>query len=113
MADGKTVFHSPNLESDLNSCASDKGRTVTVTVTIVKIRFFVFWCGWFRIFVVEFKITVITISFGLPAPAPATTTTPGGGTGYFVTGPAATTVAPSRRNIVQQILKRERAMFRN
>eukprot|EP00092_Neocalanus_flemingeri_P035400 GFUD01038515.1.p1 GENE.GFUD01038515.1~~GFUD01038515.1.p1 ORF type:complete len:597 (+),score=185.24 GFUD01038515.1:22-1812(+) len=89
------------LEDDLNSCAKEGSRqVVTVTFTIVRIRFFVFWCGWFRVFVVEIKITIITISFGLPpaptppspptvAPSPVPTAAPGGG-----------------RQIMKQILKR-------
>ena len=32
-------------------------------------RFYVFWCGWFQVQVVEIKITIITISFGIAGPA--------------------------------------------
>ena len=41
------------------------------------IRFYVFWCGWFQINIVEIKITIITVTFGLPSPtsAPTPTTT--------------------------------------
>jgi len=87
-----------SLETDLGSCAKEDARqlTVTVTLTIVKIRFYVFWCGWFQVTVVEIKITIITISFGLPslpspspAPAPVATSAPGGG-----------------RHIAKQIIKR-------
>jgi len=73
------------LESDLGSCAKEDSRQVTVTLTIVRIRFYVFWCGWFQVTVVEIKITIITISFGLPPspspspPAPVATSAPGGG----------------------------------
>merc|ERR1719431_2159518 len=58
------------LDSDLGSCAKEDSRQVVVTITIVRIRFYVFWCGWFQVTVVEIKITIITISFGLP-PSPS------------------------------------------
>ena len=29
----------------------------------MEIRFYVFWCGWFRVFVVEIRITIITATF--------------------------------------------------
>jgi len=75
------------LDADLASCAKEDSRQVSVTITIVKIRFYVFWCGWFQVTVVEIKITIITITFGLPpspsppspAPAPVATSAPGGG----------------------------------
>ena len=39
----------------------------------MEIRFYVFWCGWFRVFVVEIRITIITATFvpAVPAPPPA------------------------------------------
>ena len=78
--------YSPNLETDLGSCAKESSRQdVTITLTIVKIRsditlrivfflslfrFYVFWCGWFQITVVEVKIITLEISFG-PSPSPS------------------------------------------
>ena len=35
-------------------------------------RFYVFWCGWFQVNIVEIKITIITITFGITS----TTTAP-------------------------------------
>jgi len=89
----------PSLESDLNTCAKEDSRQLTVTLTIVRIRFYVFWCGWFRVFVVEIKITIITISFGLP-PAPTPTPPPP------APSPVATSAPGGGRHIMKQILKR-------
>ena len=40
-----------------------------LTDDILLARFYVFWCGWFQVQVVEIKITIITISFGIAGPA--------------------------------------------
>jgi len=84
-----TLNNSPTLEADLGTCGS--GRTVTVA--IVQIRFYVFWCGWFQMQVVEIKITIITISFGIAGPA-------------TTAAPAATTAAPSGRNLKQMFARK-------
>ena len=46
-------------------------------MVIIQIRFFVFWCGWFQVFVVEIRITIITATF-LPeqVASPSTTAAP-------------------------------------
>ena len=83
-----SVF-SPTLEADLGSCTKESSpQNVTITFTIVKIRsdktwrkllvildnlrFYVFWCVWFQITVVEVKIITLETSFGSsPSPSPA------------------------------------------
>jgi len=86
-----TLNTSPSLEADLDSCQKESSRQ-TVTLAIVRIRFYVFWCGWFQVQVVEIKITIITITFGITA----TTTT---------TAAPVTTVAPSGRNLKKMFQK--------
>ena len=41
----------------------------------MEIRFYVFWCGWFQVFVVEIRITIITATF-LPEQITTTTVAP-------------------------------------
>jgi len=70
-----------SLTDDLKSCTKETrlnrdGRQVSVSFTIIRIRFYVFWCDFFRAFVVEVKVTIITSTFGLTNPNP---TTPGTG----------------------------------
>merc|ERR1711973_424687 len=76
-----TLNNSPTLESDLNSCQKETRQGVVIA--IIQIRFYVFWCGWFQVTIVEIKITIIVVTFGLPAPSPAPT-------------PAVTTAGPGR-----------------
>jgi len=84
-----------NLTADLASCAKESRQiTVTVTVRIIRIRIYIFWCRQWLL-LIELKITVITATFGLPAvPAPPTASPP-------------TTVATKRtaRRMVNEILK--------
>merc|ERR1711981_975769 len=61
-----------NLASDLDSCQKESRQFGVIA--IIEIRFYVFWCGWFQVFVVEIRITIITATF-LPeqiAPSPTT-----------------------------------------
>jgi len=81
-----------NLETDLGSCAKESRQAVTVTLSIVKIRFYVFWCGWFRVFIVEIKIITLEISFGASSPSPAPS--------------PVSTAAPGGRHLANQIIKR-------
>merc|ERR1712235_157515 len=76
-----TLNNSPTLESDLDSCQKETRQGVVIA--IIQIRFYVFWCGWFQVTIVEIKITIIVVTFGLPAPSPAPT-------------PAVTTAGPGR-----------------
>jgi len=78
------------LEADLKSCKSDTGRQVTIFRAIIQIRFYVFWCGWFRIFVIDIRITIISITF----PQPITTQAPtiAASTTAAVTGASTATV---------------------
>merc|ERR1719318_1196473 len=87
------------LEDDLKSCAKENStRQVTVTLSIVRIRFYVFWCGWFQVTVVEVQIIILEITFGATAPTPSPAPTP---------APAPVpTSAPGGRHIVKQIMKR-------
>jgi len=87
------------LKKDLDGCAKeDSSRQVTITLTIVRIRFYVFWCGWFQVTVVEVKITIITISFGIPPIIPPPSPPP-------APSPVATS-APGGRHIVKQMIKK-------
>ena len=45
------------------------GCILLLTDDTLLARFYVFWCGWFQVQVVEIKITIITISFGIAGPA--------------------------------------------
>jgi hypothetical protein len=88
------------LETDLSSCAKEDSRQVSVTFTIVKIRFYIFWCGWFQIFVVEIKVITLEISFGISSPSPSPTPAP---------TPAPTPVAtsaPGGRHLAKHLIKR-------
>jgi len=72
-----------NLTADLSSCAKETRQiTGTVTILIVRIRIYIFWCQQWLL-LIELKITIITATFGLsspsssptpPAPAPSTST---------------------------------------
>jgi len=79
-----TINNSPTLEDDLKGCQKETSRQ-TVVLVIVQIRFYVFWCGWFQVNIVEIKITIITITFGITS----TTTAP----------PVVSTVPPAGRNL--------------
>merc|ERR1711915_879481 len=70
-----TLNQSPTLEDDLNGCQKETSRQTTVVLVIVQIRFYVFWCGWFQVTVVEIKITIITITFGITTTTAAPPTT--------------------------------------
>jgi len=62
-----------NLDADLASCKKE-ARQGTATFVIIEIRFYVFWCGWFRFNVVEIRITIIVGTF-FPGSLSTTTTT--------------------------------------
>jgi len=80
-----TLNNSPTLEDDLKGCQKETARQTTVVLVIVQIRFYVFWCGWFQVTVVEIKITIITITFGI--------------TGTTAAPPVVSTVPPAGRNL--------------
>merc|ERR1711915_343488 len=45
------------LKKDLDGCAKeDSSRQVTITLTIVRIRFYVFWCGWFQVTLLRLRL---------------------------------------------------------
>ena len=50
---------SENIESDLATCQKENRQTVTV-IAIIEIRFYVFWWGWFQVYIVEIRIAVLT-----------------------------------------------------
>merc|ERR1712013_333862 len=65
-----------NLTADLSSCAKETRQiTGTVTIQIVRIRIYIFWCRQWLL-LIELKITIITATFGIssPAPTPPTST---------------------------------------
>ena len=64
-------FQSQNLSSELATCQKDS-RTFIV---LIQIRFYSFWCGWFQIFVVEIRITIIKVTFGVGTTTTAAPTT--------------------------------------
>lgn len=63
-----------DLVGDLKGCAKE-GRQISGTVTvIIRIRIYFFWCVWFRVTIVEVKITVLTASFpSVTTPTPSVT----------------------------------------
>merc|ERR1719250_384097 len=64
------------LTDDLKSCAQEDSRQVVVVLIIVRIRFYVFWCGWFRMTIVEVRITIIILELGLMGPTTISTELP-------------------------------------
>ena len=60
------------MASDLGEC--EKESRQSGVLAIIQIRFFVFWCGWFQVFVVEIRITIIVATF-LPEQVANPTTT--------------------------------------
>jgi len=84
-----------NLTADLASCAPESsGRQLTITLRIVRIRIFLFWCFWWRVTVIEIKIVILTVSFGVEPTPPPTTIAPTPGTPP-VTTTTATTLGPA------------------
>ena len=43
---------------------------------IFSLRFYVFWCGWFRMTIVEVRITIIILELGLTGPTTVSTELP-------------------------------------
>jgi len=73
------LSNNPNLVTDLGSCAKESSRQ-DVTVTIVKIRFYIYWMGFWHMTVVQVKIITLEITFGStpsPPPSPVVTAAPG------------------------------------
>merc|ERR1719167_371391 len=84
----KKINERENLEAGLQTCKKETSRQIDIQLNIVQIRFYLFWCGFWRVFVVEVKIIILEVSFGLggggggpsPSPSPSVSTVapPGG-----------------------------------
>merc|ERR550517_1267517 len=67
------------LVADLQSCAngsrieSSGGRQIETLTTIIQIRIYIFWMGWWRETVITVKITIITSTFSIETSSSATT----------------------------------------
>merc|ERR1712181_118336 len=63
------------LVADLQSCAngsriqSSGGRQIETVITIIQIRIYIFWCGWWRDTIITVKITIITSTFSIETSA--------------------------------------------
>jgi len=86
-----------DLDSKLASCQKETGTRQVVVLAIVEIRFYVFWCGWFQVTIVEIKITIISVAIGVPPPPPIT---------QAPSPPAVSTSSPGRnlKKLVKKLL---------
>jgi len=64
IADLAAISSRSTLAADLESC--EVGRQ-GVFIAIIQIRFYVFWCGWWRVFVIEIRITIIITTYQVTA----------------------------------------------
>jgi len=85
----KKLNQRANLTSDLGSCA--KTSRQGSVLSIVKIRFYLFWAGWFKTYVVEIKVITLESSFGVSSPSSSS---------------SVVTAAPEGRHIVNQMIRR-------
>lgn len=100
------------LVADLQSCKKETrtledGRTITISLTIVKIRVAVFWCLFWQVKVIEVKITILTLTFGAGGSNSGTTAAVGT---VAPTSPAITTAAPSGRKLMLSNLMKRAAI---
>merc|ERR1711962_1476617 len=67
------------LVADLQSCANGTsgGRQTETVTTIIQIRIFIFWMGWWRDTVITVKITIITATFSIGESATTSAVTSG------------------------------------
>merc|ERR1719500_1205608 len=82
-----TINSRTTLMADLQSCsngtsrvARSGGRQIETVTIIIQIRFYIFWCGWWRETVITVKITIITTTFAIEATSASSTTAASGGT---------------------------------
>merc|ERR1719264_2085301 len=82
-----TINSRTTLVADLQSCsngtsrvARSGGRQIETVTIIIQIRFYIFWCGWWRETVITVKITIITTTFAIEATPASSTTAASGGT---------------------------------
>jgi len=70
------------LVADLQSCANGTsgGRQTETVTTIIQIRIFIFWMGWWRDTVITVKITIITATFSVGETATTSAVTTSGAT---------------------------------
>merc|ERR1719430_2556947 len=81
-----TILNSINsrttLVADLQSCSngttrissSGGGRQIETVITIIQIRIYIFWMGWWRETVISVKITIITSTFSIETTTASSTT---------------------------------------
>merc|ERR1712192_3196 len=73
------------LVADLQSCAngsriqSSGGRQIETVITIIQIRIYIFWCGWWRDTIITVKITIITSTFSIETSATTSAATTSAG----------------------------------
>merc|ERR1712181_52115 len=48
---------------------SSGGRQIEAVITIIQIRIYIFWCGWWRDTIITVKITIITSTFSIETSA--------------------------------------------
>merc|ERR1712181_154373 len=48
---------------------SSGGRQIETVITIIQIRIYIFWCGWWRDTIITVKITIITSTFSIETSA--------------------------------------------
>merc|ERR1719341_1404296 len=82
-----TINSRATLVADLQSCsngttrvARSGGRQIETVTIIIQIRFYIFWCGWWRETVITVKITIITATFSIDTTSASSTTAASGGT---------------------------------
>jgi len=85
------------LVDDLKSCASESGRQISVSFTIIRIRIYNYWRIWWRDNVVQSKICTVTTAFNISTTqvscGSSTATTAAAGTGATTQAGAETSVA--------------------
>merc|ERR1719500_519594 len=89
-----TINSRTTLVADLQSCSngttrvarSGEGRQIETVTIIIQIRFYIFWCGWWRETVITVKITIITATFSIDTTSASSTTAASGGTTTTSTG---------------------------
>jgi len=114
IADLDAINARPALTADLISCNPGR-QAISAYLAIVQIRFYVFWGTWWRQFIIEVRITIITVTYQLgtsvastlppditTTTAPAATTTAGLATAPATTTTAITTTAAPATTTVSQ-----------
>merc|ERR1711971_1456882 len=89
------------LVADLQSCAngsriqSSGGRQIEIVITIIQIRIYIFWCGWWRDTIITVKITIITSTFSIETSATTSAATTASSAPTSSAGSANGSIAPT------------------